>query len=94
MAKYLVETMSVFRIRYVIEAKEAAHACDEALMVDVREVSEFGQKHIDENIFSVREISDEEIPTLFFEDAPYLSAWGDEAAFERVHTIDYREDGE
>lgn len=94
MAKYLVETMSVFRIRYVIEAKEASHACDEALSVDVHEVGEFGQKHIDENIFSVREIKDEEIPALFFEDAPYLSAWGDEAAFERVHTIDYREDGE
>lgn len=91
MAKYLVETISYFRVRYVIEAKEAAHACDEALSVDVREVGEFGQKHIDENIFSVREIKDEEIPALFLEDNPFMEKWGDEAAFERVHTIDYGE---
>lgn len=86
MKKYLVETVSMFRIRYVIECEDSVHATDAVVM---NEVDEFGQKHIDENIFSVREIGDEEIVNIFFDDHPYLRVWGPEKAMEYIHKIDY-----
>ena len=88
MAKYLVETVSMFRMRYVVEARTPEDACDEVVMMG-EDLKEFGQKHIDENIIGVREVVDEAIPALFFEDSPYLSEWGDEIAFEHVSTVTY-----
>lgn len=82
--KFLVETISVHRLRYVIEADHPDHAADAVVM---EEAEEFGQTHIGENILGVREISDEEIPVRFFEDHPYLSKWGPEKAFEYVTKI-------
>ena len=86
MPKYLVETISVFRIRYVIDCESKEHAMDTVVMTNA---DEFSQHHVDENVFSCREISDTEIPELFFEDTPYLRSWGPEKAFEYVHTVDY-----
>ena len=58
---YLVETVSIFRQRYVVEAREAEHACDEVVMntsgVFDDNFREFSQKHIDETIISSRELS-------------------------------------
>ncbi len=88
MKKYLVETVSVFRIRYVIECEDSVHATDSVVM---NEVEEFSQEHIDENIFSVREINDDEIVSIFFEDHPYLKEYGPEKAMQYVHKIDYDE---
>ena len=86
MPKYLVEAVSMFRIRYVIEAENAEHAKD---VVTMNEADEFGQLHIDENIIGCREVTDTEIPDLFFEDHPYLKSWGPEKAMEYVHKVDY-----
>ena len=51
---YLVETVSIFRHRYVVEAKEAEHANDEVVMnttgVYDDKWNEFSQKHISEDI--------------------------------------------
>lgn len=69
MPKYLVETVTMFRIRYVVDCENAESAKDAVAM---QEPDEFSQEHIDENILSCRQISDEEIPTMFFEDHPYL----------------------
>lgn len=88
MPKFLVETISVHRIRYVVECESCEHANDTVVM---EECEEFGQKHIGENIVSTREVSDEEIPTLFFEDSPYLEQWGPSKAFEYVHKVDYND---
>ena len=88
MPKYLVETISVFRIRYVVECENAEHAKDEVTM---QNAEEFSQRHIDENIISCREVTDAEIPELFFEDTEYLRSWGPEKAFEYIHTVDYPE---
>ena len=85
MPKYLVETVSMFRMRYVIDCESAEHAKDEVTMG----MDEFGQKHLDEMIVSTRVVSDEEIPDLFFEDAPYLKDWGPERALQAVHKIEY-----
>jgi len=88
MPKYLVETVSMFRIRYVVECENAEHAKDTVIM---NEVDEFGQLHIDENIIGCREVSDDDVANLFFEDHPYLEEWGPEKAMEYVHKVDYDE---
>jgi hypothetical protein len=82
--KYLVETVSMFRMRYVVEAEEIDHAADEVCM---EAAEEFGQRHIAENIVGIREVSDDEIPTLFLEDHPYLEDYMPERAFDRVTKI-------
>ena len=86
MAKYLVETISMFRIRYVVECKSAEDAKD---TITLDEAREFGQMHVDESIVSCREVTDEEIPGLFFEDHPYLQEWGPSKAMEYVHKVKY-----
>jgi hypothetical protein len=89
MAKYLVEAISMFRMRYVIEAETAEHAMDEVTMNDNGDLREFSQKHIDENITSVREIDREEYLRLFNEDNDYLQDWDDGHKLSFVNVIDY-----
>jgi len=89
MAKYLVESISMFRMRYVIEAETAEHAMDEVTMNDDGNLREFSQKHIDENITSVREIDREEYLRLFNEDNDYLQDWDDDHKLSFVNVIDY-----
>lgn len=84
MPKYLVETVSMFRMRYVVDCEHPDHAADEVTM---EEVEEFSQHHVAENITSVREVSDDEIGKLFIQDHPYLESWGPEKAFEYIHKI-------
>jgi len=87
MPKYLVETISIFRHRYMIECKNINHAKDEVIM---NAAEEFSQKHIEENIFSCREITDEEVPILYFNDNPYMIGnWGPEHAFKYVNKVNY-----
>ena len=84
MAIQLVETVSIFRIRYAIETDSGEGAADEVVMGDVIEMS---QKHIDENITSVREISKEEYLGLFDEDNEYFSSWSDEKKLEFINKL-------
>jgi hypothetical protein len=86
MPKYLVETISSFLIRYVVDCEHPDHAADEVTM---EEVGEFSQNHVAENITSVREISDDEVSRLFFEDHPYLTEHGPEKAHSFVHKVKY-----
>lgn len=89
MSKYLVEAISMFRMRYVIEAENAEHAMDEVTMNHNGDLREFSQKHIDENITSVREIDREEYLRLFNEDNDYLQDWDDDHKLSFVNVIDY-----
>jgi hypothetical protein len=91
MPKYVVETISMFRMRYVVEARESGHATDEVVMNHDGKLHEFSQHHIDEVISSVREIDDAEYLRMFNEDNDYLSSWDDEQKFKFVNTIDYSE---
>jgi len=76
MPLYLVETVSIFRHRYVVEAKEEDHAADEVVYNKAdSEFKELSQYHIDECISSVREIKDEEFEPLFDKDNDYLKDW-------------------
>ena len=86
MPKYLVETISMFRIRYVVECKSAEDAKD---TVTINEVDEFSQLHIDEMITSTREIDDAEYLRTFDEDNDYLKDWSEEQKFKYVHEVDY-----
>lgn len=86
MPKYLVETISYFRHRYVIECDSAEHAKD---TVTMNEAEEMSQLHIDESITSCREIDDTEYLRIFNEDNDYLRDWSDEEKFKFVHKVDY-----
>lgn len=86
MAKYLVETISMFRMRYVIEAENEEYAKDEVSMNDGH-LREFSQMHIDENITSVREIDRTEYLRMFDEDNHYLRGWSEDQKFEFVNTV-------
>jgi hypothetical protein len=88
MPKYLVETVSMFRMRYVVEALEDTHACDTVIM-DAGGLEEFSQLHLDEIITSTREIDDAEYLKLFDQDNDYLKDWDDSLKFRRVHVLDY-----
>jgi DeoR/GlpR family transcriptional regulator of sugar metabolism len=88
MPKYLVETISMFRIRYVVEAACAEHAKDEVCMNDAK-LSEFSQLHIDEIITSTREINTEEYLRIFDEDNKYLEKWSNAKKLDLVNVIDY-----
>jgi len=89
MPKYLVETVSVFRMRYVVEANNASDAKDEVTMNDDGKLREFSQMHVDEMITSTREIDRAEYLRLFDEDNDYLQDWDEEQKLQFLNVIDY-----
>ena len=88
---YLVETISMHRIRYVVECKEEVHALDEVTMHTTggEELKEFSQQHLDEVISSSREISRIEYLDLFDKDNEYLKDWNESQKLQYVNTVDY-----
>ena len=89
---YLVESISLYRMRYVVKAKSAEHATDEVVMKlsDVENFKEFSQHHIDEPISSVRKLTREQVLELCDQDNDYLKSWSDELKLERLtNTINY-----
>lgn len=87
---YLVETISMFRMRYVVEAKESEHACDEVICsLGNENFKEFSQKHVDECITSCWELTEEEYLDTFDQDNDYLSSWDVEQKKSFINKIDY-----
>ena len=87
---YLVETVSMFRMRYVVEALEEEHALDEVVCgVGNTDFQEFSQHHVDEVISSSREISKDEYLKIFDKDNDYLESWSEEKKMEFINKIDY-----
>lgn len=79
--RVLVETVSTFRCRYVVELREdepAEYALDTVVM---NEAEEFSQKYLDEIIISHRVVSVEELLQLCDEDNDYASAWTEDQKF-------------
>ena len=72
----LVECISMFRQRYVVEvpAGKAEWALDTVVM---QEAKEFSQEHIGENIVSHRVMSEEEVLALCSIDNDYANNWND-----------------
>jgi len=92
MPKYVVETISMFRMRYVVEGKSSEHAMDEVVMnLTDSDFKEFSQHHVDEVITSSREIDDEEYLKMFDEDNDYLKDWDLEQKMQYVNKINYEE---
>ena len=88
MKKYLVETVSMFRMRYVVECESAEHAMDVVTMNEVED--EFSQEHLDEVIVSTRELkTKEEYLELFDVDNDYCKEWSEELKLSRIHKVDY-----
>ena len=73
----LVETISQFRQRYVVEVPKgkSEYALDSVTTEDVKE---FSQKHLGETVVSHRVISEKDALDLFDEDNDYLQGWTDE----------------
>lgn len=99
MKKYLVETISQHRVRYIIEAKNEEHALDEVTYkseIYHESWKEFSQTHLGDVIFSSREVSDDEIVELFDKDNDYLAnSFTKEDKINRfVNKIDYSESKE
>lgn len=86
---YLVEAVSMFRMRYVVEAECADHANDEVVCNHNGQLKEFSQNHLDEVITTTREISKEEYLKLWNEDNDYLASWPDEQKLDYINKIDY-----
>jgi hypothetical protein len=88
---YLVETISMFRMRYVVECDEEGHALDEVTVhaTGGEELKEFSQQHLDEVISSSREISRIDYLDLFDKDNDYLKDWNESQKLQYVNTVDY-----
>ena len=89
---YIVETISMFRMRYVVEAKETEHAADEVVFSlgnTNTEFKEFSQHHVDEVITSTREITQDEYLKLFDTDNDYLAEWSVDEKLSFVNRIVY-----
>ena len=91
---YLVETVSMFRMRYVIESKDESDALDEVTYYSTggsENLTEFSQKHIDEVITSSRKLSDKSYLKLFDKDNDYLKNWTDDEKRIYIKRIDYKD---
>lgn len=95
MSKYvLVETISQFRMRYVVEVpddhNEREYPCSAILWaedtVTLEEAKEFSQKHIGELILSSHEITPEQIITMCDQDNEYCASWDREKKMEAFVT--------
>ena len=83
----------MFRMRYVIEAREEGHATDEFVMeVGNESFKEFSQVHMDEVIVSTRELSATDYVELFDADNDYLKSWPVSKKMESINPIDYQDE--
>jgi hypothetical protein len=90
---YLVETVSMFRMRYVVEAREESHAMDEVVCeLGNHEFKEFSQHHMDEVIVSTRELSATDYMELFDKDNDYLKSWDTKEKMSMINTIKYEDE--
>lgn len=88
----MVDCLSQFRIRYVVEVEDdIEHALDEVMMQEGEpEFIEFSQEHLEPTIFiSHREISKEEFLRMFDEDNSYLKSWSEDKKLEFINKINY-----
>lgn len=95
MSKFvLVETVSQYRMRYVIEVpdnhNDGEYPCSAISWaedsVTMEEMKEFSQKWLGEIITTSREVDRTEILRLCNEDNDYLKTWTDDEKIERLVT--------
>lgn len=83
----LVETVSMFRMRYAIRVPKGEHdwALDSVTMSEP--VNEIGQKHLDEIITGHRVVTEDEVKALCYEDNPYLVGSEKFNPLRLIHTV-------
>jgi len=83
----LVECISTFRMRYVVEVPvgKKEWAMDTVVM---NEAEEFSQEHLGEQIVSHRVIDEAEYLRVFDEDNDYLKSWDNEHKFKMITRVD------
>lgn len=82
----MVETISQFRHRYVVELPDNAEnnwAVEDVIITGG--VEEFSQTHLGEFDISNREITKEEYLRLFDEDVSYCRNWSEEQKLKLIH---------
>ena len=95
MKTYLVEVISQYLVRYVVEAREESHALDEVFMkceLYSEDWKEFSQKHLGDTIMSSREVDETEILRVFDKDNDYLKEWAQEEKLTFINKIDYEDE--
>lgn len=85
---YIVETISIFRMSYLVEALEEGHALDE-VVCNLGDFEEFNQKHLDETIVSSREVDEVEYLKIFDKENDYLKGWTPHQKLQFMRKIDY-----
>ena len=89
---YVVDVVSTFRMRYVVEAKSEEHALDEVTMEESNlDFKEFSQEHIGTHIFSSREIDEKQFFEMFDRDNDYLAEWPEVKKLNYINRINYEE---
>jgi len=83
---YIVEAISMFRMRYAVRCQSAEHAMD---TVTMNEAEEMSQHHLQEVISSARAVTESEYLELYDQDNDYLSSWPAEKKLSYVHVVDY-----
>jgi hypothetical protein len=87
---YLVETVSMFRLRYVVEAKNEEDALDAVeINANGENFIEFSQKHLDEVVACSRKISKEEYLEIYNKDNTHAYDLSDKQKFKSINKIDY-----
>lgn len=79
----LVEAISTFRMRYVVEVDDPVWAED---TVTMNEAKEFSQEHLGETIVSTRELTRDEVVTLCDVDNHYCKSWTEDQKIENFVT--------
>jgi len=81
----LVECMSTFKIKYMVEVPKGKSewALDTVVM---QEAKEFSQEHIDESIFSHRIVSKKEALAMCDIDNDYTKSWSKDNKIETFFT--------
>ena len=90
----MVDVLSSFRMRYVVQVEDDVRdALDEVVWSEGSpDFKEFSQKHIDPTaILDYREITEEEYLKLFNQDNDYLKEWTDEQKKSFINVIEYKE---
>ena len=92
MNKYIVETITIIRNRYCIEAKEQSHAEDEIICLNNSKLDknkEFSKITLDELIVSTKKVSDKEFLKEFDEGNADLIKLQPKFKLGFVHKIKY-----
>ncbi len=85
---YIVEAISMFRMRYAVRCQSAEHATDTVVMQEAQEMS---QLHLDEVVSNVREVTEAEYLAMYDADNDYLKDWPAEKKLGMIHTVDYKD---